>query len=124
MRPVPGNQYLFVILLLFVGVSCFYFSVSSYIRRARRWAVYVAIVVALLPILLSIPLLLTPQIGIHKQNPAMLVIEMLYLIGHIKMIRDLMICLGAVDRIHWATNVRFMTERVKSQSANEPWVKT
>src|SRR5947208_7430476 len=48
MQPMPGNQYLFVIMLLFVGVACFYFSVSNYIRRARRWAVYVAIVVALL----------------------------------------------------------------------------
>ncbi len=120
LRPMPGNSVFFLIMVLFLGVACFYFSVSSYIRRARRWAVYVAIVVALLPIFLSIPLLLSPQIGIHKQNPATLVVEMLYLIGHIKMIRDLIICLGAVDRIHWATKMRFASEA----KPVEPWQAT
>jgi len=124
MKPMPGNQNLFVIMLLFVGVACFYFSVSNYIRRARRWAVYVAIVVALLPIFLSIPLLLSPQIGIHKQSPVTLVIEMLYLIGHIKMIRDLIVCLGAVDRIHWATNMRFTHEKVLAGEKRDHWPST
>lgn len=116
LKPMPGNANLFVIMLVFLGVACFYFSVSSYIRRARRWAVYVAIVVATLPIVISIPLLLSPQIGIHKRNPATMVIEMIYLIGHIKMIRDLIICLGAVDRIHWAATLRFTDENKR-----EPW---
>ena len=116
MRPVAGNANLFVIMMIFLGVSCFYFAVSSYIRRARRWAVYVAIVVATLPILISIPLLLMPEIGIHKRSPATMIIEMLYLIGHIKMIRDLIICLGAVDRIHWAATMRYASE-----TRREPW---
>ncbi|MFT3878095.1 MAG: hypothetical protein QM703_00365 [Gemmatales bacterium] len=125
MQPkLPGNQNFFVIMLLFVGVACFYFSVSNYIRRARRWAVYVAIVVALLPIFLSIPLLLSPQLGIHKQNPLTLVIEMLYLIGHIKMIRDLIVCLGAVDRIHWAANMRFAHEKVLAEEKRDRWQTT
>ena len=124
MQPMPGNQLVFVIMLLFDGIACFYFSVSNYIRRARRWAVYVAIVVALLPILMSIPLLLIPQFGIHKQSPAMLVIEMLYLIGHIKMIRDLIVCLGAVDRIHWAANMRFAHEKVLADEKRDHWQST
>lgn len=116
LKPMAGNANLFIIMLVFLGVSCFYFAVSSYIRRARRWAVYVAIIVATLPILISIPLLLSPEIGIHKRSPATMVIEMIYLIGHIKMIRDLISCLGAVDRIHWATTLRYTQENQR-----EPW---
>ncbi|MBL8824952.1 MAG: hypothetical protein JNJ77_20360 [Planctomycetia bacterium] len=116
MRPMPGNQFLFLIMLAFLGVAAFYFSVSNYIRRARRWAVYVAILVAILPILITIPLILMPNIGIHKRTPWSMVIEMIYLIGHIKMIRDLIICLGAVDRIHWAAKVRSSAE-----SQTDPW---
>ncbi|MFO0816050.1 MAG: hypothetical protein U0796_22765 [Gemmatales bacterium] len=116
MRPMPGNLSLFLIMLAFLGIACFYFAVSNYIRRARRWAVYVAIVVALFPILISIPLILTPQIGIHKRTPATMIVEMIYLIGHIKMIRDLLICLGAVDRIHWAAMIRS-----KATSQKDPW---
>lgn len=116
LKPMPGNLSLFLIMLVFLGVACFYFSVSSYIRRARRWAVYVAILVALLPILISVPLILTPQIGIHKRTAATMLIEMIYLIGHIKMIRDLLSCLGAVDRIHWAAMLRY-----QSAKKHEPW---
>jgi len=110
MKPIQGNQFLFVMMLAFLGIAAFYFSVSNYIRRARRWAVYVAILVAILPILITIPLILTPNIGIHKRTPMSMIIEMIYLIGHIKMIRDLIICLGAVDRIHWAAMLRSSTE--------------
>jgi len=121
MKPMPGNQNFFIIMLLFVGVACFYFAVSNYIRRARRWAVYIAIVVALLPIFLSIPLMLSPRIGIHKQSPLTLIIEILYLICHIKMIKDLIVCLGAVDRIHWATNMRFAQEKAASNEFRDRW---
>lgn len=117
MRPmVQGNLLLFVIMLVFLGVSCFYFSVSSYIRRARRWAVYVAILVAALPILISIPLILSPQIGIHKRSALTMIVEMIYLIGHIKMISDLVSCLGAVDRIHWAATLRYQAGK-----QTQPW---
>lgn len=116
MKPMPGNQFLFLIMLAFLGVALFYFSVSNYIRRARRWAVYVAILVAILPILITIPLILSPNIGIHKRTPMSMIIEMIYLIGHIKMIRDLIICLGAVDRIHWAATLRSSLENKRN-----PW---
>jgi hypothetical protein len=118
MRPMPGNLSLFLIMLSFLGISCFYFAVSNYIRRARRWAVYVAIIVALFPILISIPLLLLPEIGLHKRTPATMVVEMIYLIGHVKMIRDLILCLGAVDRIHWAAMIRSHSQ---AQTVREPW---
>jgi len=116
MRPQAGHFGFFFIMLVFLGIACFYFSVSSYISRARRWAVYVAIVVAIMPILFSIPLILTPQIGIHKRTEWTLLVEILYLIGHIKMISDLFTCLGAVDRIHWAAQLRF-----QSESKQDPW---
>ncbi|HMO35288.1 MAG TPA: hypothetical protein PKA06_04525 [Gemmatales bacterium] len=116
MRPQLGNFGFFFIMLVFLGISCFYFSVSSYISRARRWAVYVAMAVAIMPILISIPLILSPQIGIHKRTEWTLLVEILYLIGHIKMISDLYGCLGAVDRIHWAAQVRY-----QSENARNPW---
>jgi hypothetical protein len=117
MRPVPGSVFFFIITVFFIVVSCFYFALSSYIRRARRWAVYLALVVALLPIAISLPFLLQPQVGLHRRSPVTVLVETLYLIGHVNMIKDLVYCLGAIDRIVWAAALRFPKTRLEP----EPW---
>src|SRR5215217_4675356 len=49
MQPKQQNALLFGVMLLLLGIAGFYFALSAYIRRARRWAVNVALLVACLP---------------------------------------------------------------------------
>ncbi len=119
LNPNPNSIGFFIITIFFLAISILYFSVSSYIKRARRWAVYVALIVAMLPILISLPFLFSPKIGIHRRSMATVLIETMYLIGHLNMIKDLFFCLGAIDRIRWAAALRF--GEGKKPPEPEPW---
>jgi hypothetical protein len=119
MNANPANTMFFVLMLVILIIASFYFSVSSYIRRARRWAVYVALLVAIVPIVISLPFILRPQIGFHRRSPGTVMIEMMYLISHLNMIKDLLYCLGAVDRISWAASLRFARKYEMKKEALE-----
>jgi hypothetical protein len=121
MRPQMNNIALFLVMLVLLGVSAFYFSVSTYIKRARRWAVNVALGVAMLPIVVSILLASQPEVGLHKRTVPNLMVEGLYCLLHLRMILDLVRCLGAVQRISEAAQQRYGTVPVKT---NEPWERT
>lgn len=118
MRPEPSNVALFAVMLFLLGTAGFYFAVSASIRRARRWAVNVALGVAFLPIVLNIMLASRHEIGLHKRNAPNLAIETLVCLMHLRVIIDLIRCLGAVQRISDAARLRYGGA---TPATDEPW---
>jgi len=120
MRPEPGNVALFAAMLFLLGIAGFYFAVSAFIRRARRWAVNVALGVAFLPIVLNVSLASRHEIGLHKRNAPNLAVETLVCLMHLRVIIDLIRCLGAVHRISDAAQLRF---GIATPTPAEPWLR-
>lgn len=116
MNPMPSNVILFIATLLLLLIALFYFSVSSYIRRARRWAVYTALVMASITGFFTALDLFLP---FHQRTPVSVMITCLYVIMHLNTIKDLLYCLGAIDRITWAASLRF--KQAHPQEEKAPW---
>jgi hypothetical protein len=116
MNPNPTNVVLFIAMGLLLLIAFFYFSISSYIRRARRWAVYTALVMATITGFFTALDLFLP---FHRRTPVSVLITCLYVIMHLNTIKDLLHCLGAIDRITWAASLRF--KKAHPQEEKAPW---
>jgi hypothetical protein len=114
MKPAAGNVALFILMLMLLGIAGFFFSLSTYIRRARQWAVNIALGLALFPIVVTVLLATQPEFGLIKRSPLNLSIELMYLVFHIKAVLELSKCLGAVHRIAAAAQLRYGTVPVES----------
>jgi len=116
MNPNPNNVVLFIAMALLLLIAFFYFSVSSYIRRARRWAVYTALALATITGFFTTLDLFLP---FHRKTLVSVLITCLYVIMHLNTIKDLLSCLGAIDRITWAAALRFRKAHPEEEKA--PW---
>jgi hypothetical protein len=116
MNPNPTNILLLIAMMLLLLIAFLYFSVSSYIRRARRWAVYTALAMATITLFFTVLDLFVP---LHQKTPVSVMITCLYVIMHLNTIKDLIFCLGAIDRITWAASLRFKQAHPGEEKA--PW---